>query len=353
MALVTKTAVNRPAIGMLMLILGIVGSVQAANVPDLTGTYDLATLTPLQRPVAFGNNKFLSREEAEEIRLADQRLEAADNEASDPNREAPPVGGDGSPGAAGNVGGYNAFWIDNGDAAFAVNGKFRTSIITKPANGRTPELTPAGKQARAARYRNYRPNQGTAWWVKEGGQGPYDDMELRPLAERCLLGFGSVGGPPMLPVLYNNLKRIVQTDSHVMILTEMVHDARVIRLNAEHRPSQLRSWMGDSVGHWEGDTLVVDTVNFVSNPALSGADENLRVIERFKKEKDGSLLYSFRVEDPTVWTTAWEGDFPWPRTDDKIYEYACHEGNYALGNIMRGARLLEQELEADSSAGGE
>ena len=139
MALVTKTAVNRPAIGMLMLILGSVASVQAANVPDLTGTYDLATLTPLQRPVAFGNNKYLSREEAEEIRLADQRLEAADNEASDPNREAPPVGGDGSPGAAGNVGGYNAFWIDNGDAAFAVNGKFRTSIITKPANGRTPE----------------------------------------------------------------------------------------------------------------------------------------------------------------------------------------------------------------------
>ena len=140
---------------------------------------------------------------------------------------------------------------------------------------------------------------------------------------------------------------------YVMILTEMVHDVRVIRLNAEHLPSQLRSWMGDSVGHWDGDTLVVDTVNFVSNPALNGADENLRVIERFKKEKDGSLLYSFRVEDPTVWTTAWEGDFPWPRTDDKVYEYACHEGNYALGNIMRGARLLEQELEANSSAGGE
>ncbi|NCF78038.1 MAG: hypothetical protein GWP45_12710, partial [Proteobacteria bacterium] len=198
-----------------------------------------------------------------------------------------------------------------------------------------------------------RPNQGTAWWVKEGGQGPYDDMELRPLAERCLLGFGSVGGPPMLPVLYNNLKRIVQTDSHVMILTEMVHDARVIRLNAEHRPSQLRSWMGDSVGHWEGDTLVVDTTNFVANPALNGADENLRVIERFKKEQDGSLLYSFRVEDPTVWTSAWEGDFPWPRTDDKVYEYACHEGNYALGNIMRGARLLEQDVETASSAGGQ
>ena len=149
MSVVAIKPMNRPAVGMLMLILGCVASVQAANVPDLTGTYDLATLTPLQRPVSFGNNKYLSPEEADEIRLADQRLEAADNEASDPNREAPPAGGDGSPGAAGNVGGYNAFWIDNGDAAFAVDGKFRTSIITKPANGRTPELTPAGKQARA------------------------------------------------------------------------------------------------------------------------------------------------------------------------------------------------------------
>ena len=323
-----------------------------AAVPDLSGTYDLATLTPLQRPAAFGNNKFLSPQEAEAIRQAEAQRKAQDSQASDPNREAPPVGGDGSPGAAGNVGGYNAFWIDNGNSTFQVDGKFRTSIITNPENGRKPELTPAGKKARAERYKNYRPNQGKAWWiaqVDEGGYGPYDDMELRPLAERCILGFGSTAGPPMLPVLYNNLKRIVQTDSHVMILTEMVHDARLIRLNAKHQPSHIRSWMGDSIGRWDGDTLIVDTTNFVSNPALNGADENLRVIERFKKQPDGSLHYSFRVEDPTVWTSAWEGDFPWPRSDAKVYEYACHEGNYALGNIMRGARLLEADIRKEAS----
>ena len=183
--------------------------------------------------------------------------------------------------------------------------------------------------------------------MEKGGYGPYDDMELRPLAERCILGFGSTAGPPMLPVLYNNLKRIVQTDRHVMILTEMVHDARLIRLNSEHQPNHIRSWMGDSIGRWDGDTLVVDTTNFVSNPALNGADENLRVIERFKKQSDGSLHYSFRVEDPTVWRSAWEGDFPWPLTDAKVYEYACHEGNYALGNIMRGARLLEADIQKE------
>ena len=323
-----------------------------AEVPDLTGTYDVATLTPLQRPAAFGTNQYFSTEEAEAIRLADARRKAQDSVASDPNRDAPPVGGDGSPGAAGNVGGYNAFWIDNGNSTFQVDGKFRTSIITIPENGRKPELTSAGKKARAERYRNYRPNQGKAWWatqVEEGGYGPYDDMELRPLAERCILGFGSTAGPPMLPVLYNNLKRIVQTDSHVMILTEMVHDARLIRINSEHQPSHIRSWMGDSIGRWDGDTLIVDTTNFVSNPALNGADENLRVIERFEKQSDGSLHYSFRVEDPTVWRSAWEGDFPWPLTDAKVYEYACHEGNYALGNIMRGARLLEADIRKETS----
>ena len=136
-----------------------------ADVQDLTGTYDLATLTPLQRPAAFGSNQFLSTDEAEAIRHADARRKAQDSVASDPNRDAPPVGGDGSPGAAGNVGGYNAFCIDNGNSTFQVDGKFRTSIITHPENGRRPELTPAGKKARTERYKNYRPNQGKAWWI--------------------------------------------------------------------------------------------------------------------------------------------------------------------------------------------
>ena len=313
------------------------------HVPNLSGTYDVATLTPLERPKAFGNELYLAREEAEKIRLADVERKAETNELSDPNRQAPPVGGDGSPGAAGNVGGYNAFWIDNGDNSFSVDGKFRTSILTQPENGRRPALTADGQKARMARVRNYRPNQGSAWWIKEARQGPFDDMELRPLAERCILGFGPVAGPPMFPALYNNVKRIVQTEEHVMILIEMVHDARVIRLNSEHRPSHIRTWMGDSIGHWEGDTLVVNTTNFTAKPALYGATENLHVVERFKKQQDGTLNYSFVVNDPTVWQTPWGGDYPWPKTNDKVYEYACHEGNYALGNIMRGARLLEAE----------
>jgi len=317
----------------------------AEQILDLSGTYDVATLTPLERPKAYGNELYLTRGDAEKIRAADVARKAESNELSDPNREAPPTGGDGSAGAAGNVGGYNAFWIDNGNDSFAINGKFRTSILTEPENGRRPALTPAGQNARIERVRNYRPNQGSAWWVEENREGPYDNMELRPLAERCILGFGPVAGPPMIPALYNNVKRIVQTEEHVMILAEMVHDARIIRLNSEHRPSHIRTWMGDSIGHWDGDTLVVDTTNFTTKPALYGATENLHVVERFKKESDGTLHYNFVVNDSAVWQTPWSGDYPWPKTRDKLYEYACHEGNYALGNIMRGARLLEQDAE--------
>ena len=189
-------------------------------------------------------------------------------------------------------------------------------------------------------------NTGTAWWLGREGPGPYDHMEMRPLGERCILSFGSTGGPPMLPALYNNMKRIVQTDEHVMILAEMIHDARIIRLDADHKPDHVRSWMGDSVGRWDGDTLVVDTTNFRERPALYGADENLHVVERFTLQENGDLFYEFEIDDPTVWQAAWKGEYPWPRSSDKVYEYACHEGNYALGNIMRGARILEQDAQA-------
>ena len=187
--------------------------------------------------------------------------------------------------------------------------------------------------------------------MQREGVGPYDDMELRPLAERCILGFGPVAGPPMFPTLYNNLKRIVQTENYVMILAEMVHDARVIRLNAEHKPAHIRTWMGDSIGWWEGTTLVVETTNFVARPALNGADENLRVIERFTRIDNDTLNYAFTVEDATVWSDKWSGEYPWPATNEKVYEYACHEGNYAMGNIMRGARLLEAEARTEAGSG--
>jgi hypothetical protein len=156
----------------------------------------------------------------------------------------------------------------------------------------------------------------------------------------------------MLPVLYNNLKRIVQTPDHVMILIEMVHDARIVRMNSEHAPPEVRRWLGDSIGWWEGDTLVVETTNFTESPALSMATEALEVTERFRRTDDGTLLYSFMVEDPNTWTQPWGGEYPWPASADRVYEYACHEGNYAMEGMLKGARILEAEaLEASSGEG--
>ena len=337
--------------------------------PDLSGTYDTATLTPLQRPARFGDRLTLTPEEAATIEADPFALRAFFNivpsgsdersgnfaaEASNANREAPPAGGDGSGGAAGNVGGYNTFWIDRGTGVFQIDSEWRTSIITDPANGRRPPLTAAARTAAAERAAFFRPNTGTAWWLDGDldAPGPYDDPEIRPLAERCLLGFGSVGGPPMLPVLYNNLKKIVQTDDHVLILVEMVHDARVVRMNQEHAPAEIRSWLGDSVGRWDGDTLVVDTTNFMDRPALGGGSSNLHVVERFTRIGPDALLYEFTVEDPTVWTAPWSGEYVWPASDNRVYEYACHEANYSFQGILGGARVLESDVREAAKAGG-
>ena len=171
------------------------------------------------------------------------------------------------------------------------------------------------------------------------------------MAERCLMGFGSTAGPPMLPVLYNNLKRIVQTDDTIMIQVEMVHDARIVRMNQEHAPPEIRSWLGDSVGRWEGDTLVVDTTNFRDTPSLGGASLDLHVVERFTRIDASTLLYKFTVDDPAVWTAPWSGEYVWPATNDKVYEYACHEANYSFGAFsgvpgfsspMRATRRVKQ-----------
>ncbi len=317
--------------------------------PDLSGTYDIATLTPLERPDEHGAALALSDAQAQGVaRRAAERL-ARRNAASDPERSAPPQGGDGSPGSAGNVGGYNAFWLDRGSEPFQLHGEWRASIITDPADGRRPPMTERAKQRADARARMSRPNTGEAWWIAEGLEpGPYDDPELRPLAERCLLGFGSTGGPPILPVSYNNVKRVVQTEDHVMILTEMVHDARIIRMNAEHAPPDVRSWLGDSIGRWEGDTLVVDTTNFNDTPALRGATRALHVVERFRRIDASTLLYQFTVEDPNAWTAPWSGEYVWPATEQRVYEYACHEANYSFGGILRGARMLEAEAQGES-----
>jgi len=206
-------------------------------------------------------------------------------------------------------------------------------------------MTSEARAQLASRAAFARPNTGTAWWLEDdlNAPGPYDEPEIRPLAERCLMGFGSTAGPPMLPVLYNNLKRIVQTEDTVMILVEMVHDARIIRMNQEHAPPEVTTWLGDSVGHWEGDTLVVDTTNFRDTPSLGQASRNLHVVERFTRVDADTLLYQFTVEDPTVWTAPWSGEYVWPASDDKVYEYACHEANYSFGGILRGARILEAD----------
>ena len=337
--------------------------------PDLSGFYNIATLTPLQRPAKYGDNLFLTVEEAKAIEEEEQALLARANEKSDPNRAAPsdtgaaPVGFDDSQRenlGAGNVGGYNAFWIDRGSSAVSIDGAYRTSIISEPANGRMPSITDAARERRAVRraLTPFRANKGVAWWIQEGGAdapGPYDDIEQRPHAERCIMGFGSTQGPPMLPALYNNHKRIVQTDTHVMILVEMNHDARVIRLNSEHDDPDVRKWLGDSIGWWEGDTLVISTKNFGDRPGLGSASRGLHVTERFTRLDADTLHYEFTVDDPSTWTQPWKGDYTWPATTDKGYEYACHEGNYAMGNIMRGARLLEAEAlaAAAGTSGGE
>jgi hypothetical protein len=323
----------------------------ASGKPDFTGTYDAATLTPLVRPAEFGEKLYLTKEEAEKIAVEEAKRMAERGQASDPNRTAPPDGGDGSEGAAGNVGGYNTFWIDRGVDAFTIDGKFRTSIIVDPKNGQMPPMTPDGQKRLAARFGGEfrRQNDGTAWWVKEGVPGPYANMEERNVAERCLLGFTGVA--PTFPSLYNNFKRIVQTDAYVVIELEMVHDARVVRMNSQHPPAEVRKWLGDSIGWWEGDTLVVDTTNFraESSPGRGGTAQ-AHVVERFTRMPDGNILYGFTVEDPSTWTAPWSGEYVWRASTERVFEYACHEGNYALGNIMRGARLLEQDAEKPTAS---
>ena len=328
--------------------------------PDFEGVYDLATLTPVERPAGTGRlapgqvGPTYTKEQAAKIEAAAASQRQKGDAAIDGNRTAPPKGGDGSVGAAGNVGGYNSGWLDPGSTLNVVNGQIRSSIIIDPPDGRVPPMIPAARERMTAALG--RPTSDEQENTNDPGlekaPGAYDDPERRPLGERCLLGFGSTSGPPALPdYFYNNLHQIVQTPNSVMILSEMVHDARIIRMNAQHVPKNIRLWMGDSVGHWEGDTLVVDTTNFTNKTRFRGSTENLHVIERFSRIDERTLLYRFTVEDPETWTRPWTGEYAWPATDGKIYEYACHEGNYALTDILKGARERDrQAAEARPSA---
>jgi len=306
--------------------------------PDLQGIYDIASMTPLERDA--GTPLVMSKAEA--ARFEQQRADRVRRAAlpSNGDRPAPPVGGDGSTGAAGNVGGYNNFWVDNGTEYYTIDGQKRMSVIVDPPDGRVPALTAQARQ-RAARA-SLPTSDAQENDPGLGNPNAYDNPEQRPLGERCLLGFGSTSGPPSLPVLYNNFHQIVQTPTEIMILSEMVHDARIVRLNGAHLPASIRKWNGDSIGRWDGDTLVVDTTNFTDKTRFRGSSASLHVVERFSRLDPTTLRYQFTVEDPETWVRPWSGEEAWPLTDSRLFEYACHEGNYALTNIMRGARLREQ-----------
>jgi hypothetical protein len=247
--------------------------------------------------------------------------------------------------AGGNVGGYNGFWLDPGNQVIRIDGVPRSSIIVDPADGRIPALTDAGKQRMAE-------HMGLA---KKFGE--FDGPEMRSLSDRCLTSFGSNLGPPMLAnYFYNNNYTIVQTPDHVMIMTEMVHDARIIRLGAtKHAPPQVHPWFGDSIGHWEGDTLVVETTNInptqlaQSSPLgpYRGASDKLKVTERFTRTGPDVLNYKFTVEDPATLTAPYSGELPFNRMNEPIYEYACAEGNYALPGMLAGARQQERAAQTE------
>jgi len=294
--------------------------------PDLQGIGSNATQTPLERPEEFGTVGALSPDEAaaQEAQWRDRIANA--NAPSDPER-APPT--DGNTDA-----GYNNFWVDRGTNVIELHGEYRTSIVVDPVDGQIPYLE-GGRPDNDLRSQ----------WRNRPGVAAYDDYPLRPLAERCLLSFGSSSGPPMLPVMYNNNYQIVQTPGHLMILVEMVHDARIIRIDEDHHDTDFQRWMGDSVGHWEGDTLVVQTRNFHPQQSYRGSSAALKVTERFELIGPDKIKYSFTIDDPASYQRPWTGELAMNRRplDEPIYEYACHEGNYAFPGIMAGARRLEVE----------
>lgn len=296
------------------------------GVPDLQGIWTSNTITPFERDVRFGEQLILSQDEAIELeRNVAEYAEQADA-PSDPNRGAPVKG------QIELADSYNNFWFDDGTRVAEYNGEYRSSLITQPANGRLPEYTQnAVAKIEAAKQ-------------KAQEIGAFAGPEARPLAERCLLSFSSSGGPPMLPILYNNHYQIVQSPGYLMILVEMVHDVRIIRIDAEPLPEEHRRWLGDSVAHWEGETLVVETSRLNPSQSFRNASQNFRITEKFTRVGEDRINYEFTVNDPSTWVSDWSAQIPMNRTDDKMYEYACHEGNYSLPGVLAGARRDEAGL---------
>ena len=282
--------------------------------PDLQGTWNFSTITPLERPAEFAAKEFLTDAEASgyEARTAQRN-----------NRDTREQSADADVSSA-----YNEFWWDRGVHAARVNGRTRTSLIVDPPDGRIPALTADGQQRAAARAEARRLH-------------PADGPEDRSLGERCLL-FNA--GPPMLSGPYNNYVQILQNRDHVVILNEMIHDSRIVPLDGRpHLPPAIRRLLGDSRGRWEGNSLVVETTNFSGQTSVRGSGERLRLVERFTRVDAGTLLYEFTLDDPASFVKPWTAVLPMTKTDDQIYEYACHEGNYAMTGILRGARATDQK----------
>jgi hypothetical protein len=327
--------------------------------PDLQGTWTNASITKMQRPAEFPN-LVMTRAEADKAEKADyyNNRRAEDAKPADPKDTRLLDGSDLLSG-----GGYNGFWVDPGSKVAVVKGELRSSWIVDPPNGRIPyKAGRGGARAAAApapapatpRLNGTANKTGTVQGPggvdrnAGGGYGSYNGPETRPIGERCLVGFGNTGGPVMTNVLYNNHYQIVQSPSYVVIDIEMVHDARIIPIvkdasaaAAARGPDVIKKWLGDSVGWYEGDTLVVETRNV--NPIQRGyISAEGKVIERFSRWNKDQILYQFTVDDPSQYTQPWKGEIPLNISAEPLYEYACHEGNYAMKGILQGAREQEK-----------
>ena len=282
--------------------------------PNLEGIWNSATATPLERPDALKDKPFFTRDEA------------AEWERQFTERNADPPAGTQLRG----TGTYNAFYREYGTSVLKT---LRTSIITEPADGRIPALTPAAAEVKRQRTERQR---------------AFENPEELGLQDRCVTFL--TAGPPLLPYTYNSNYQIVQTADAVLVHAEMIHDARVIHLNRPHLPAQVRLWMGDSIGRWEGNTLVVDTTNFNDGGGFYGDaggnfgwDRNLHVVERFSLFDPDTLLYQFEIDNPTAFTRPWKGELTMERGTGNIYEFACHEANYSMEGMLRGARSAERK----------
>lgn len=312
--------------------------------PEIQGIWTNATTTDLERPAEYGERlvmtptELANTEQATFARNARQNAPTSEEtfEAWKDVATQPDTSDECRSGSRGAACGYNAGWTDPGDLVMRVNGQPRTSFITFPADGRIPDRRADAIAEQAEETREGGPS------ITRANQN--DNPEGRSLAERCVI-MGAMSGPVMGPGLYNNTYRIVQSDDAVAIWVEMIHDVRVVRLNSEHRRDDVHTYMGDSIGWWDGDTLVVETINYHPDQRLRGGSPNMKVTERFTRTGPGSLHYAFMVEDESVWDEPWGGEYEF-RPTSGIYEYECHEGNYGLENILAGARYEEQQAAA-------